>query len=152
MCSTASPRPPRRRGGGLRPDRPRRRHQPPPPPPAPPCPPPPPPTTSSGSTPNPTCPASTAASATTTSPTTSSLLLPPSPPPVPVTRSPPATSLSFPGLIGAPALTEVAGLWASTDDAVVCRHPGTEFRVAVCGFSPCFAYRTGLGEGLAVPP
>jgi KipI family sensor histidine kinase inhibitor len=50
-----------------------------------------------------------------------------------------------------PDLADVAELWDTTVDGVVARHAGTEFRVAFCGFSPGFAYLTGLPDHLAVP-
>ncbi len=48
-------------------------------------------------------------------------------------------------------LDDVARLWGMTPDEVVARHTGTEFVVAFCGFSPGFAYCTGLPPELAVP-
>lgn len=48
-------------------------------------------------------------------------------------------------------LADVAGLWGATPQEVVATHTGTEFVVAFCGFSPGFAYCTGLPGALAVP-
>jgi KipI family sensor histidine kinase inhibitor len=48
-------------------------------------------------------------------------------------------------------LDDVARLWQMTRAEVVATHTGTEFVVAFCGFSPGFAYCTGLPESLAVP-
>ena len=47
-------------------------------------------------------------------------------------------------------LDDVARLWDMTRDEVVSTHTGTEFVVAFCGFSPGFAYCTGLPERLHV--
>ncbi len=48
-------------------------------------------------------------------------------------------------------LGAVAELWSMTTAEVVATHTATEFRVAFCGFSPGFAYCTGLPAGLSVP-
>jgi KipI family sensor histidine kinase inhibitor len=48
-------------------------------------------------------------------------------------------------------LVDVARLWDMTPAEVVAVHTGTDFVVAFCGFSPGFAYCTGLPEELAVP-
>jgi KipI family sensor histidine kinase inhibitor len=48
-------------------------------------------------------------------------------------------------------LEEVARLWQMTTDEVVTTHTQTEFVVAFCGFSPGFAYCTGLPPELSVP-
>jgi KipI family sensor histidine kinase inhibitor len=48
-------------------------------------------------------------------------------------------------------LEDVARLWDATPAEVVAVHTSTEFVVAFCGFSPGFAYCTGLAEELAVP-
>ena len=50
-----------------------------------------------------------------------------------------------------PDLADVAQLWGTTADAVVARLRDLEFRVGFSGFSPGFAYLTGLPENLAVP-
>jgi Allophanate hydrolase subunit 1 len=50
-----------------------------------------------------------------------------------------------------PDLEEVAALWGTDPAGVVDRLTGTEFRVAFCGFTPGFAYLTGLPASLAVP-
>ncbi len=50
-----------------------------------------------------------------------------------------------------PDLAEVARLWSMTEAEVVATHTGTEFTVAFCGFSPGFAYCTGLPRELATP-
>ena len=63
----------------------------------------------------------------------------------------PTPLVTIPCVYDGPDLAEVAECWGTTVDEVVARHTGTEFRVAFCGFSPGFAYLTGLGEGLAVP-
>jgi KipI family sensor histidine kinase inhibitor len=48
-------------------------------------------------------------------------------------------------------LDDVARLWDMTRAEVVATHTGTEFTVAFCGFSPGFAYCTGLPARLSVP-
>jgi KipI family sensor histidine kinase inhibitor len=48
-------------------------------------------------------------------------------------------------------LDDVARLWDMTRAEVVATHTGTEFTVAFCGFSPGFAYCTGLPQRLSVP-
>jgi KipI family sensor histidine kinase inhibitor len=48
-------------------------------------------------------------------------------------------------------LDAVARLWRMTTEEVVATHTGTDFVVAFCGFSPGFAYCTGLPADLAVP-
>lgn len=50
-----------------------------------------------------------------------------------------------------PDLGDVAALWGVTRDEVVEIHTSTLFVVAFCGFSPGFAYCTGLGSERAVP-
>lgn len=48
-------------------------------------------------------------------------------------------------------LTRVADLWKMDPDEVVSTHQATEFVVAFCGFSPGFAYCTGLSDRFEVP-
>jgi KipI family sensor histidine kinase inhibitor len=48
-------------------------------------------------------------------------------------------------------LDDVARLWGMTRAEAVATHTGTEFTVAFVGFSPGFAYCTGLPPELAVP-
>ncbi|MGA8847983.1 MAG: allophanate hydrolase subunit 1 [Nocardioides sp.] len=48
-------------------------------------------------------------------------------------------------------LASVAEAWGTDVLDVVRRHQETEFVVAFCGFSPGFAYLSGLPDGLAVP-
>jgi KipI family sensor histidine kinase inhibitor len=48
-------------------------------------------------------------------------------------------------------LEEVARLWEMTTVEAVATHTATTFTVAFCGFSPGFAYCTGLPERLHVP-
>ncbi len=48
-------------------------------------------------------------------------------------------------------LDDVARLWDMTPAEAVAVHTGTVFVVAFCGFSPGFAYCTGLPEELSVP-
>ena len=49
---------------------------------------------------------------------------------------------------------DLAGIAAETGlsiDEVIARHSGGEYRVAFCGFSPGFAYLTGLDPALHLP-
>ena len=48
-------------------------------------------------------------------------------------------------------LDDVARRWGMTRAEAVATHTGTEFTVAFVGFSPGFAYCSGLPPGLAVP-
>jgi KipI family sensor histidine kinase inhibitor len=48
-------------------------------------------------------------------------------------------------------LETVAKRWGMSTDDVVATHTGTDFVVAFCGFSPGFAYCTGLPAELFVP-
>jgi len=48
-------------------------------------------------------------------------------------------------------LPAVAHLWGTDLHGVVARLSGTELRAAFCGFTPGFAYLTGLPAELAVP-
>jgi KipI family sensor histidine kinase inhibitor len=48
-------------------------------------------------------------------------------------------------------LGSVAALWGVSAEEVVRVHSGVEHRVAFCGFSPGFAYMTGLDEEYHVP-
>jgi KipI family sensor histidine kinase inhibitor len=48
-------------------------------------------------------------------------------------------------------LDEVARLWGMTRSEVIATHTGCDFVVAFCGFSPGFAYCTGLPPELSVP-
>ncbi len=50
-----------------------------------------------------------------------------------------------------PDLAFVAERWGTDLDGVVARHTGTDFVSSFCGFSPGFAYLTGLPGDLAVP-
>jgi KipI family sensor histidine kinase inhibitor len=50
-----------------------------------------------------------------------------------------------------PDLADVAAMWDMSVEEAVERHTGTEFVVAFCGFSPGFAYCTGLPDELSVP-
>ncbi len=48
-------------------------------------------------------------------------------------------------------LEAVAKLWRMSTEDVVAKHTGSDFVVAFCGFSPGFAYCTGLPAELSVP-
>ena len=48
-------------------------------------------------------------------------------------------------------LANLAGELGISADDLVARHAGTEYTVAFCGFSPGFAYLTGLDPSLQVP-
>lgn len=50
-----------------------------------------------------------------------------------------------------PDLAYVASLWGVSQGEVVSRHTTLEFTAAFCGFSPGFAYLTGLPADWAVP-
>ncbi len=50
-----------------------------------------------------------------------------------------------------PDLPRVAELWSCSVAEVVARHTSVEFTSAFCGFSPGFAYLTGLPEEWGVP-
>lgn len=50
-----------------------------------------------------------------------------------------------------PDLADVARLWGVTEPEVGPIHSRYEYRVAFCGFTPGFAYLTGLPERLRVP-
>lgn len=50
-----------------------------------------------------------------------------------------------------PDLAYVASLWGVSQGEVVRRHTTLEFTAAFCGFSPGFAYLTGLPADWAVP-
>ena len=50
-----------------------------------------------------------------------------------------------------PDLAEVAQAWAVSTDEVAAIHAAHEYRVAFCGFSPGFAYLTGLPERYRLP-
>ena len=60
-------------------------------------------------------------------------------------------TVEVPTVYDGPDLDDVARLWDMTRGEVVATHTGTEFTVAFCGFSPGFAYCTGLPERLSVP-
>lgn len=66
---------------------------------------------------------------------------------------PPATDrvVELPTTYDGADLEDVARSWGTTSREVVATHTSTEFVVAFCGFSPGFAYCTGLPEELAVP-
>lgn len=60
-------------------------------------------------------------------------------------------SVELPTRYDGPDLDDVAALWGVHRDEVVEIHTSTLFVVAFCGFSPGFAYCTGLGPERAVP-
>lgn len=62
-----------------------------------------------------------------------------------------ATLVEVPVDFDGPDLEAVAARWQTDARGVVDRLTSTELRVAFCGFSPGFAYMTGLPEELAVP-
>jgi KipI family sensor histidine kinase inhibitor len=59
--------------------------------------------------------------------------------------------VEVPTVYDGPDLDDVARMWDMTRDEVVATHTSTGFVVAFCGFSPGFAYCTGLSEELSVP-
>lgn len=70
---------------------------------------------------------------------------------VPAVETAAADAVEVPVRYDGPDLAEVARLWGVAPDEAARIHAGTVFRVAFCGFSPGFAYLTGLGERYAVP-
>ena len=65
---------------------------------------------------------------------------------------PPAReAVELPTVYDGADLPDVAQLWDMTAAEVVATHTKTAFTVAFCGFSPGFAYCTGLPESLRVP-
>ena len=64
---------------------------------------------------------------------------------------PAAPLVEVPTRYDGPDLEDVARRWDMTVDEAVRTHTGVEFVVAFCGFSPGFAYCTGLPSQLAVP-
>jgi KipI family sensor histidine kinase inhibitor len=48
-------------------------------------------------------------------------------------------------------LADVAAAWGTDEHGVITRLGDTELRVAFCGFSPGWAYLSGLPAGLAMP-
>jgi KipI family sensor histidine kinase inhibitor len=71
------------------------------------------------------------------------------PPPVP--DDPGAGLVEIPVTYNGPDLAAVAELWSTDERGVIDRLNGTDLRVAFCGFTPGWAYMTGLPEELAVP-
>ncbi|MFB6436476.1 5-oxoprolinase subunit PxpB [Streptomyces sp. NPDC056411] len=69
-------------------------------------------------------------------------------PPLTATNRP---TVEIPVRYDGPDLADVAALWGTTPEEVVCLHSGTAFHVAFCGFAPGFGYLTGLPEHLHVP-
>jgi KipI family sensor histidine kinase inhibitor len=70
---------------------------------------------------------------------------------VPAADTVAADAVEVPVRYDGPDLAEVAALWGVTPAEAALIHAGTVFRVAFCGFSPGFAYLTGLGDAYAVP-
>jgi KipI family sensor histidine kinase inhibitor len=50
-----------------------------------------------------------------------------------------------------PDLTAVAAAWGVGEREAARQHAAADYRVAFCGFSPGFAYLTGLADRFAVP-
>jgi KipI family sensor histidine kinase inhibitor len=71
------------------------------------------------------------------------------PPPVP--DDPGAALVEIPVTYNGPDLAAVAELWSTDERGVIDRLNSTDLRVAFCGFTPGWAYMTGLPEELAVP-
>ena len=69
----------------------------------------------------------------------------------PAPEPPEGPVVSVPTRYDGPDLEEVARCWGMTRPEVVATHTGTAFTVAFCGFSPGFAYCTGLPVSLSVP-
>lgn len=62
----------------------------------------------------------------------------------------PASRVDLPTRYDGPDLDEVARQWRCTTAEVVRRHQQTEFVVSFCGFTPGFAYCSGLPADLVV--
>jgi KipI family sensor histidine kinase inhibitor len=63
----------------------------------------------------------------------------------------PTREVVVPVVYDGPDLSYVAGAWDVSEDEVVSRHTALDFISAFCGFSPGFAYLTGLPAAWAVP-
>jgi KipI family sensor histidine kinase inhibitor len=70
---------------------------------------------------------------------------------LPASTTPAGRLVTVPVRYDGPDLQEVARLAGMTIDDVVAAHSGAQLHVAFCGFSPGFAYLTGLPEVLHVP-
>lgn len=73
---------------------------------------------------------------------------------VPDGKSPDAAAIDLPVCYGGehgPDLEEVAALSGLAPDAVIVRHTAGDYRVAMLGFAPGFAYLLGLDPALTVP-
>jgi len=70
-------------------------------------------------------------------------------PPVPEDSD--AALVEIPVNYNGPDLAAVAELWGVDERGVIDRLSSTDLRVAFCGFTPGWAYMTGLPEELAVP-
>lgn len=66
-------------------------------------------------------------------------------------RPGPARLVEVPTVYDGVDLDDVARLWGMTREEAVRTHAATEFVVAFCGFSPGFAYCTGLPRRFEVP-
>ncbi len=66
-------------------------------------------------------------------------------------RTAPAREVEVPTTYDGEDLDDVARLWGMTRAEAVATHTSTAFTVAFVGFSPGFAYSTGLPPELAVP-
>ncbi len=67
-------------------------------------------------------------------------------------RPPPAArTVEVPVCYDGPDLDEVAAVTASTTAEVIARHQAPSYTSAFCGFSPGFAYLTGLDPSLHLP-
>jgi KipI family sensor histidine kinase inhibitor len=71
--------------------------------------------------------------------------------PAPITDGAQASLMEIPVDFDGEDLGAVARLWQTDDRGVIDQLTTTELRVAFCGFSPGWAYLSGLPEGLAVP-
>ena len=71
--------------------------------------------------------------------------------PTPVPDMAPESLVEIPVEFDGEDLGAVARLWQTDDRGVVDRLRDTELRVAFCGFSPGWAYLSGLPAELAVP-
>jgi KipI family sensor histidine kinase inhibitor len=71
--------------------------------------------------------------------------------PAPSTDDAEVSTVEIPVVFDGEDLAAVARLWQTDERGVVDRLRTTELRVAFCGFSPGWAYLSGLPEELAVP-
>ncbi|MFD8595117.1 allophanate hydrolase subunit 1 [Kitasatospora sp. NPDC059646] len=72
-------------------------------------------------------------------------------PPTAAAAAEPADTVRIPVRYDGPDLADVARRTGLTERQVIERHTAAHYRVAFCGFSPGFAYLTGLDPRLRLP-